>query len=283
MHHKAYLSEKEALYTSANLTADAVGKAVESAIRFDRATEASGWNQVFEIWQKTADEWRRGEEGEPFDYSDLLVELRTRAVRGDVSARDRHCFCIVCGETASQDDGEVVCLKCRAWALTDDRDPHDVPGERCTRCNGAYRGADPGRPLCGDCFQSERARDEQRPVRWYVSGESGRNAAWWGEKRGKGFIDKAQDTVETAVRERWAVLMEGCTSVRGTLVTRGANSSPHSLRTANCRRTAYGPPTGNPMTTLQNSRTSRKIRMAEFPHPKSRVLDGWAGWIRTSE
>ena len=51
-HLKAYLSEKEALHTSVNLTRQSVGKSVESSLLFDREQDAEGWAQVYEIWRK---------------------------------------------------------------------------------------------------------------------------------------------------------------------------------------------------------------------------------------
>ena len=209
LHLKAYLSEKEALYTSANLTRQSIDKSLESAMLFDRALDTDGWVSVFEIWQKTIDDHARAAEPAPMAVETIFgSDARTRADAGDQGARDEHCYCIVCGQTASEEADQVVCLQCRAAAIADDKDPDDTVGRRCTRCNGEYRRSTVERPLCDACYRTERDQYERRPAPWYVAGKSGTIEAWWKhDSVANGGAAQPARARQEAVARRWGVML----------------------------------------------------------------------------
>jgi PLD-like domain len=216
LHLKAYLSEKEAIHTSVNLTRQSVGKSIESSLLFDRERDAEGWAQVYEIWQKVLDDHERADEEEPTDFDKIaahmrgeMPSLRERADAGDLDARDDHCYCIACGKTSSADADEVVCLRCRASALAEGRRPEDVAGTRCARCNKEYSRATAQYPLCDSCFHEERRRYDQRVARWYVAGSRDAIETWWRyEESGKGLL-RTSDPRLNAVARRFLALTEG--------------------------------------------------------------------------
>ncbi|MCB9779949.1 MAG: hypothetical protein H6742_15400 [Alphaproteobacteria bacterium] len=218
LHLKAYLSEREAIHTSVNLTRSSVGRSVESSLLFDREQDWEGWAQVYEIWQKVVDDHERDNEREPTDYSSIdaflrgeLPSLRERADAGDADARDSHRYCISCGVTCSTDADEVTCLRCRASALAHDRRPEDVDGNRCTRCNCDYRRASVQYPLCDTCYRETRRKYEQRAARWYVAGSPDAVESWWRYEAAAEAERRRQsgDPRVGAMARRWLTLGKG--------------------------------------------------------------------------
>lgn len=207
LHLKAYLSEREAIHTSVNLTRESVGKSMESSLRFDRTADADGWSQLFEVWQKTWDDAERAGEGEPMSADSIFLDPRARSDAGDLGAREHHRYCIVCGTTASTDGDIVVCLRCRAGAIAADREPWDVSGSHCARCNGPYRHARPERPFCDGCYRDEQALLARRPARWFVSGASRTIEVWRTERGDRDLLDGAGTASTKAVARRWGVQM----------------------------------------------------------------------------
>jgi hypothetical protein len=206
LHLKAYLSEKEAIHTSVNLTRQSLDRSLESSLLFVRTEDEEGWNHVFEVWVKTLDDAARAEETAPINYEKLFVPLREQAEEGDPAALESHRYCIVCGATASEGADEVVCLRCRAGEIAEDRDPDAVTGTRCTRCNSPYRRITVERPFCDACYRAERERYDRRPATWYVSGATGAIEAWSALEDGRAAPELSR-SVRSALSRRWAVLM----------------------------------------------------------------------------
>lgn len=206
LHLKAYLSEKEAIHTSVNLTRQSVDRSLESSLLFDRTQDAEGWNSVFEVWAKTLDDTVRAEESGPIDFETFMVPLRTRADEGDASAREAHRYCILCGATASIDGDRVVCRRCRASAIAEDRDPHALAGNRCARCNGSHPRCTVEYPYCNPCYRAELERYDRRPATWYVNGSTAAIEAWAALDEGRGTPELSRSAQEALLR-RWAVLL----------------------------------------------------------------------------
>ena len=228
LHLKAYLSEKEALHTSANLTREALDKALESSLLFRRSEDPQGWNSVCEIWHKTLDDLERVDRWDPGEFELRLTEtLRARADRGDEVARKEHRYCISCGNTASNEADQVVCLRCRAAAIAADRDPDDVRGGRCARCNGAWRLGSVSKPFCDGCYRAELSAYARRPARWYVHGTTGTIEAWTRLDGQKGSHVGLHQDAANAVARRWDVLMKRGDWLAATLTA--ATAKPVSL------------------------------------------------------
>ena len=219
LHGKGYLSERAAIHTSANLTADSLGKSIENALLYDRQGDDEGWCSVFETWQKTLDDGKRATEVECSLADALTLDLRTRAERGDEAAREDHRFCISCGSTASNDGEQIVCVKCRAKAIAKDLDPYAVSGRHCTRCNAGYARSSVERPLCDPCYRYSVERYRNRAVGWYVSGQPGSVRCWW-SLAGKARIGNAiPGAVVAAVTRRWWALMPKTKWLTGTITS----------------------------------------------------------------
>ncbi len=209
LHLKAYLSESEAISTSANLTRESVGASLESGFLFSRAEDPEGWNGVFEIWHRTEDDHARNNEEEPTAIGNLLADPRELADAGDLAAQEQHRYCIVCGGTASVEGDVVVCLRCWATAIAEERSDRPIPGAHCTACNGPWRGTDE-RPLCSPCYRRDQDRHDRRPARWLVQATSGSVELWWLRPKldAEAVLDPARERV-AAVRRRDALLGEG--------------------------------------------------------------------------
>lgn len=235
LHLKAYLSEKEAIHTSVNLTRQSLDRSLESSLLFVRTEDAEGWNNVFEVWAKTLDDAARAEESGPMEFENFLVPIRMRADEGDSTAREAHRYCIVCGATASAEADEVVCLRCRAGAIAEDRDPHAVAGTRCARCNGSYRRSTVERPFCDPCYRAEQERYQRRPATWYVNGATAAIDVWSALDDGRAAPELSR-AAQDALARRWAVLLpQG-----GWLASAVTAITPKPVRLWSCAM----PPTG---------------------------------------
>ena len=100
----------------------------------------------------------------------------------------------------------MVCLRCRARAIAEDRDPYAVAGAACTRC-GERWAVSAERPLCGPCYDVE-VRNAPRPeVRWFVQGSLGRIDIWSVEDRTSTPLGTPQQNAVDSVRSRLALYL----------------------------------------------------------------------------
>ena len=214
IHLKVYLSEREAIETSANLLRDSLGRSLESAKLYDRTEDPAGWASVFEVYLQALDAGaRQGEVPIEEYFKHLSGDLRTDALAGDVSARERHRFCILCGTTASIDGDSVICLRCRAGEIAEGRDPYEQAGTYCTRCGGRWTGR-VDRALCGPCFDEEVLRAGEREVRWYVAGRSGKVEAWSLQRPPAGQPRRLDHHAVGAIQARAGVHLAGASWLR---------------------------------------------------------------------
>ncbi len=214
LHLKAYMSEHEAIETSANLLREALGRSLESAKLYDRTEDPLEWASVFEVYAQALDARKRQGELPAREWvARLTRDLRADALVGDAPARERHRFCILCNTTASCDGGAVICLRCRAGQIAEDRNPYEVVGVYCTRCGGPWRGH-AERPLCGACYEQAVRRAGERPVRWYVAGRLGKVEAWSTEPAPSGQPRRLGHHAIGAIQARAGVHLPGAAVLR---------------------------------------------------------------------
>jgi len=208
-HAKVYVSEREALNGSANLTADAIGRSMEALMRFERAEEGTHWLELYETAQQAIDDYTRwaNEQEPPEDVAEDLGEhIRELAEQGNARARSAHRFCVVCGDTASVDDSFVACTRCRATAISQGQDWRHLAGQRCTVCGGSST-TSPRRPRCSGCFDELRKVPSRSQPKWFVRGTAGRVQVWSRASFDWGMGPTLPESVADAIRSRLHVLL----------------------------------------------------------------------------
>lgn len=229
LHAKLYLSEREALITSANLTRSSVERSVENGILTDREGEPDNWIVYFEQYQQVLDRAAPPKRPHQIDTAMLDAYLRgdIHALddTGDPEAQTDRRYCISCGEIASDDDTARACLKCIAMALVQGND--EVTGAVCTVCKASAPGRTEEKPRCTPCYKKLGEVDNQ-PRAWAVRGGKGNIEAWYAIEEVEGAALASDAPVRAAVARRSPLYFAGVDTLSVTLRTAVA-ASPLSL------------------------------------------------------
>lgn len=223
MHQKAYLSESQAIHTSANLTAGSVGRSSESALCVDRDIEPDIWAVVCDQWHQAIDEEiRKVEAASATDW--------TRTGSAVEPTGTRHNRCISCGSWAWREgfppDGEldlwVVCLTCRLQSFAAGDDWLNRRGRYCTSC-GTTAEVSVEKPRCRKCWERDKASHGAADPHWYIRAKGDKQLELWSASRLEGgatifHVDHPQyDRLE----ERWPHFMRGDGWLTATITAMG--------------------------------------------------------------
>ena len=216
LHAKLYVSEREALVSSVNLTACSLDNSWECAFHVRREEAPADWADVMEMVLQTMDEVNRRAitRKEDSRTSETRAEeivvpglawarVRERALAGNIEAMRSHHFCIECKE--SVDVEEVVCGRCYAMGVAQNR---SEPLGRFCACCGEKHEATAQDPHCENCTKNvldPAAHDDRQfyrdPAPWYVKSQDGLVEAWSSTQRGN-----PAERVACIYPYRWAQL-----------------------------------------------------------------------------
>ena len=181
LHAKLYVTEREAMTTSVNLTKSSLERSVENGTLADRTAEPEAWFMYFEQYQQILDyaaQPKRPHRTDPALRREYLMGDRQALVeRGDPAALATVRYCIGCGEVSSYDDTAVACVRCIAQALADGE--YEVRGKQCTVCKAPHKWATEERPRCPACYKRLLDSERQQPRAWAVRGREGQIEAWY--------------------------------------------------------------------------------------------------------
>ncbi len=213
MHEKQYLSERAAIHGSANLVRSAVGRSTESVLIFDRDLDPEGWCMVYDLWHQVLDDDARRTSGD-------------HLVTGAPPAQPQANYCVRCkapawlrnGGAEDAVDQHVLCLRCRAEAITQGKDWRKLRGTWCTACR-KEASVSVSRPRCTACFERDVLGHGRTPQAWHVSGSTNAVRLWTTTALDSGHLLSPDREPRTAVSRRWPTMMTRAGSLVATIVT----------------------------------------------------------------